>query len=399
MRPSVLVVDDDVRIVEDIKTFLRDLPERKKRHYGIDEFVLSEADDGETAIKLLQQAKDSSSPFSLVLLDLGLPWNTENDNLESPKVGFEILKYIIEQNAAIGVIIVSKFDEYKDVVKAFPHVTVNFISKPLSAEVLQQPVLNYFEREGVRILEQRIKKLIPFEQKDLEDHLGRCFSGFVQTVIIETEALAKGFNDRWGLDIKTDTHDRHVRHLATLDKAAKNAMGDWRKIQSAFMRGDEQLVEYNLAKGLREIEAEVLPSLMLKNVEMKSACEGGIRIKSFKDDAKCVLSEIILGALIKLPNHDSSEGRVWTGTIEASVKAREGFADVNLEDNFESIPHDAAEVINEGRDVIRGGDFSREWGLSLAQLAARRGGGNLIVEPKRGRGNIVTYRIPLVHHE
>lgn len=393
MKPRVLIVDDDTKIASKIEDFLEDLSGGKKRLYGIDEFIFDKAYSGEKAFELLEQAESSSSPYSLVLLDLQLPFKG-TDETKSTDVGFKILKHAIEQHAALGVIVVSQFDEYENVVKAFPFVAVDFIAKPLTVEILQQKVLSYFEREGLRILDQRIKRLIPHAQKGLEYQLGTCFTSFLQKVIDETEALEKGFSERWGLDVDSNSQDRHLRHLIELDKSAKKAKEEWRKIQYPLASGDENQTEPALEGLLKEIEAEALPCLMLKNVELIGSYKGTTRILSFDNDVKVVLSEIILGALSQVPHHHNSRGR-----IELFVNVREEYAELCLEDNLQPIPHSDAESINQGGNAIRKHDFKREWGLSLAQFVAIRGGGRLMIEPKKDRGNITTYRIPLARHE
>jgi CheY-like chemotaxis protein len=395
MKPRILIIDDDDRVVEVLKQQLDDLPDIDSQYYGIEEFEYDEASHGDEAIRKLKQAKESSLPYSLALVDLELPRRKKNGPLEK-HLGFEILNYAIEENAVLGVTVVSKYEDYKNAVKAFPGIDVDFIAKPSSQEVLQQQVLSYFEREGMRILDKRIKNLTPHAQKGLAYQLGVCFSSFVQRVVNETEGLKMGFSRRWGVDVERDKHDPQVRRLIALEKAIKSARSEWNELQSALICKDERPRAISLEKLLNEINARLLPCLLLKNVKLNNleSYRNGNKILSFDQDVNTVLTEMILGALNELPNHDSV-----SKNIDIFLKVSKEYAEVRLQDDFKTkIQHEDAEKINKGDISINDSEMGRVWGLSLAQYIALRGGGRLMVEPRDNGGSLITYRIPLARH-
>lgn len=421
LRPKLLIVDDNKRVVSDIKHHLGALIDAEKRHYGIEDFEFSEAFDFESAMDKLHSARESFMPYTLVLLDLGLP-QTKDDPDGETKRGFGLLEYAVGRSnieggeaalkegeaatAALGVIVISIFQDYPDVVKAFKLGAVDFIGKnkdgtrPVPGEILQQQVLTYFKRKVIDILNQRIRNLMPYAQTGLANKLGACFSSFVQRVMEQSETLKREAQERWGLDPVRDSGDSHTRDLAELDNAVRNATTEWRQIQSSLLGRDESARVCVLEDCLTELEWLILPCLMLKNVKLLKMRNGDqTRVLSFQNDVASVLSELLLGAMCELSDHDDSE----ENRVEISVKDRNGYAEVSFVDTLAAIPLKHREMINSASgSFIEELGYGRVWGLSLAQYVAIRGGGRLIVEPrgdKGERGNIVTYRIPLERHE
>ena len=416
LRPRLLIVEDRKSVVNEIKHHLGSLlADEEKSHYGIDDFEFSEAFDFESAMQKLRSARESSTPFTLVLLDLGLP-KTEGDPDDEIKRGFGLLEYAVGKSsiepdsgdekqgsgapAALGAIVISVFQDYPDVVKAFKLGAVDFIGKDLDknvpGEILRQQVLTYFKRQVIDILNRRIKNLMPHAQTGLANRLGACFSTFVERVMGQTELLKVEAEERWGLDPVRDSTDRHIRHLTELDHAVKSATNEWRQTQSSLLGRDERERVCVLEASLKELEWRILPCLMLKNVRLSTKrTDAQTRVMSFQEDVPSVLSELLLGAMSEIPDHDDSENEV-----RISVGERAGYAEVRLLDNLAAIPHEHCEMINSasGSSIKRFG-YGRVWGLSLAQYVAMRGGGSLSVEPRGNRGNVITYRIPLAHHD
>lgn len=390
MKPTVLVVEDNKRMAEDIKQWLVTLPGSAKRYYGVDDFVVKVVYNGQDALSHLEQARSSCSPYSVVLLDLELPGREGEASHKG--TGFDLLKQIIEKRGALGVVVVSQFDDYKDAIDSFPFTSVEFISKKtVSAAVFQDKILNYFEREGLRILDERVKRLIPQVQRAVAYELGLCFSEFVQTAVDKTEAMESGFRNQWGRQVDDQT-DEQVRHLIALKTAADTATVQWRRIQSALTADQTEPArsKFPVETCLTEIKSETIASLMLKNVELILPDTSLTSCQSFEDDVRLVLFELVLGALSDVPHHTKAGGE-----ITAFVDARSPYVEVGFRDNFKTIPAADAEAINAGHVIESSQGFSRAWGLSLAQFVAKRGGGSLLIEPRPNYGNLVTYRIPM----
>lgn len=396
MKPRILIVEDIVDQLDDLERYLQQIPEAKRRHYGIEGFTIHKATTGDEARMLLSEAAHCSTPYDLMLLDLSLPQNKMEkiNKIEDAKVGHEILLFA-NQNMVRGAIVVSVFSEYKHVVRAFREGAADFVAKPYTREELQTQVLSYFEKEGKRILTKRIETLIPYAERDLASRFRIRFNGFVRSVSHEVEGLKEGFEVRWGLDVARDSTDPLVRNLIALEDVARVAQKEW----SEVFKGDgERAAPIPLGKLLDKIKDFLLPSLTLKNVKLEVVPSANPHVLTFQDDVRMVLTEIILGGVSRINDHDEDDDRNYK-KIEVSVRVRkERVAEVIFVDNLPGIPKDGARLINEGGSLAADHDFGRTWGLAIAQHVALRGGGRLKIEPLDG-GNRITYSIPLANNE
>jgi signal transduction histidine kinase len=119
---------------------------------------------------------------------------------------------------------------------------------------------------------------------------------------------------------------------------------------------------------------------------------GRTRVLSFENDVETVLTEVLLGALSSIPSH-SPDRKV----IKVSVETEGRYAEVRMVDNLDTLRREDAEAINQEALSINDPSMGRAWGLSLARFMAQRGGGRLMVEPKKA-GTQITYQIPLASH-
>ena len=391
--PKVLIVDDNPVDVDRVMKLLES-PEEEVNTYYHNNYVfdIEVAGDWEAAMLCLKRAIKASSPYTLVLLDLEIP----KQGAMSTNVGFDLLDFIISNKVAIGVIVVSTFPERGNVFKAFELGATDFVYKKTEgfSSFAEQRILSYFERQGIQLLDQRMKLLTPYLELGLAYHLGTCFSRFVQRVVIETEALEAGFRERWGLDSERDAQDPHMSHLIALNKAIRDAKEDWFQIQSALRDGERASAVRELGVLVGEISARIVPCLMLKNLEVFQSADQNIKVLSYKDDVSVVLTELILGALSGIAHPPK---KVAAMNISMRKSDRERHAEVFFEDQLDAIPKEEADLINDGKfaeDAIQEKKFGRLWGLSIAQYVAKRGGGLLTVESD-ARGNVITYKIPL----
>jgi CheY-like chemotaxis protein len=394
MKPRVLIVEDNEIHLSSNERYLVQISAERKGHVGIEEFIIDKAKNQKEAIALLKKAIDSSLPYDLLLLDLGLPINEETSEAP-PERGLEILEFVQTNGGARGVIVASVFRDYEYVIEAFRRGAVDFIAKPYERGTLQQQVLKYFEVEGVRLLEQRIRDLMPSAEKGLAHRLGACFSRFVQAVVSETEGLEEGFKERWGLDIQRDSEDSQVQHLLAVHDAVSNAKREWAETLSSLIGGEEALGVCVVEELLSEIQAEVQPCLALKRVKLMGTWNGTTSVRTFRDevdDVKAVLKEIILGALSQLASYGESQKE-----IKISVSTNDGRAEVRFEDKLPPINDKAVNLISRGIIIPPGQGFGRDWGLSVAQHLALRGGGRIKVAAS-DEGNVITYSIPLADH-
>jgi CheY-like chemotaxis protein len=395
MRPRILIVEDDEDQLEGNERDLRRISDEQKSYCGIEGFSIDLTQTKTNAIERLEEALNSASPYDLVLLDLKLPVSSTNPK-KSPENGLEVLRFAVQKKAAKGVMIASVFGMYEWVVKCFREGAVDFIAKPFKTETLQTQVLKYFEKEGQRILEQRVEILAPHAEKSLAYRLGICFSRFVQSVVNETEGLQEGFKERWGLDIIKDSTDSQVRHLVFIDDAVRMAKREWAGAVSQVIvdstAQNELPSTYFVEDVLLKLKDYVAPSLALKGVTMTLPEGSQTPVRSFKGDVNVILQEIVLGALTAGSNHDEP-----AKSIALSVTTNQNRVEVAAKDNFDSLSEETIEAINEGVLIPATPSFDRAWGLSVVHQIAKRSGGRINLRKEDGF-NVITYSIPLAEH-
>jgi CheY-like chemotaxis protein len=380
--------------LEGIEQDLKYIGEDKRRRYGIEEIVVTTAASKNSAEALLKEAKAPGMPYDIMLLDLSLP-REDHGKPEPAGLGLEILDLARRTGTVKSIVVVSAYTEYKTVASAFRAGAIDFIAKVYTREDLQNRVLACWHsvllREAPRAFENRIKTLVRWAEEFFPHRFTPCFSRLLQSVVHEVEGMSADFAERLGLDWDKDSQDPLVRRLSTIVKAVDEAKKEWTGLQPALERATTTPHETILEELLEGIVNALAPCMILKCVEVKGLPRGRTRVLSFQDDVEFALKEIILGGMIALPDHGEST------SLDISVTANERQAEVRVTDSTLPVRGEAAESINCGDTVERGDDFGREWGLSVVQHAALRGGGRLIVEPKSD-GNMITYLIPLAQH-
>jgi DNA-binding NarL/FixJ family response regulator len=430
MELKVLILEDVTLMRMGLTLVIKSIdPERMKR-LGISGIKVDTADCAAEAYALLESAEMSGEPYDVLILDLGIPYSkttrdesrdvTEEDLLlvAKPEIGMDVLRYVKRTGAAKEVIVYSAYSYYKYVAPAFRLGVVDFIAKGRDeksiedSEPLQKAVLAGWERvlarESERALEERFKTLVPYAEQVLTYQLSKCFSRLIQSISHEVEAIKTSLTDRLGLDAETDAHDPLLWHLVTIQRSVQDAKAEWGALPQARF-GDEEdgvLKEVVVEDELNKIVADVLPSLTLKHANAETPSEGQTRVLSFAQDVPTILREIIIGGLGEVgeqsgpglaePGRPGGSGlpEDWNIWMNVKVSAEAEKAEVRFEDNLRPIDLGAAESINKGLDVALDNSLGRVWGLSVAQHAALRGGGRLVVEPTQ-EGNVISFFVPL----
>jgi len=106
----ILIVDDEAAIRRFLKTAL-----------GTQGYVVSEAEDGKTALELA-----SRNSFDLIVLDLGMPGMD----------GFEVLSHLRETGSAVPVIVLSVRSDEAGKVRALDIGADDYVTKPFGIEEL-----------------------------------------------------------------------------------------------------------------------------------------------------------------------------------------------------------------------------------------------------------------------
>lgn|SRR5262245_18675175 len=394
MNPRVLIVEDDEDQAEAMCWYLERIPDTVKRSYGIDEFKIDQAGSVSSALNLLSNAERYSLPYDMLLLDLVLPSN-EGDLPESPVRGSVILECAMTTGAAKRVIMISVFNNYQSVAASFRGGAFDFISKPFEWEVLQTHVLNCWghilTNESARILDQRIKGLIPYANLGLAHQFTSCFSTFLNLATRAVDNIERALTERLGIDFTVDSHDELTRHIRIHKEAGSKASKEWVKLQLYLSGGDERLQVEMVEDMLTGIREKLLPCLTIKKARLllDPAQSSKAPVLTFQQDVQAVLTEIIVGGLSELP--DGGEQR----TINITIEKNESRVAVRFEDDLGPLSMEDAKAINEGYSAIPDPEFGRKWGLSVAQHIALRGGGELVIASQNNNGNSITYFIPI----
>jgi FixJ family two-component response regulator len=390
--PRILVIDDNLPVRIDAIRFLKQIPKKKMRDSGISHFECEEAGYFQEAEQLLRKA--TLHPYDMVLLDLKLPEKVD-DIPDSMEPGHRLLKFIMESGAAKGVIIISSYDAYENIIGTIRGGALDFVKKPFHGEDIQPRVLNALERlmkgESDRILNQRVRDLVAYAEIGLAYSFRLIFNMLLEGVTDAAAGVEKYVRERYGLEREKDPDDALMLKLHTHRKAIARARQDWALLQAELARtGTDSEVGY-VGKMLRDIKDSLLPCLVVRKVALDLPARDDKPVMTFEKDVEVVLREIVVGTLSDLP--DYGEG----GDIKISFTTEDTRVGVRFEDNLDPIPEEKIKAINEGQRILPDDEFGRAWGLSVAQHVALRGGGELVVKTARGR-NIVTYYIPLADH-
>lgn len=394
---KTLIVDDKPNVLRDNEDYLNDIDDKKA--LGIAKFDIEKADSLEKALRILNNNVDA--PFNIVLLDLNLEdidiIPSEIKGLEILEddygfSGFTILRFIKSSGSAEYVIVVSAYPEQGNMLKAFRLGANDFIQQPCEPEELQKRFsicwLRLMLDKSQRIFDQRISDLVPYAEKGLASMFTKYFYNLADEVVNNAEDLKTYIQERYGLEEEKDAEDTFFQRLHKQKSHLNNLLKEWEKMQNSLQPSSKSFEEKNIGDLLKEIHQSLLPCLIVKNLELELLSGDSLKIKSSENDVSAVFREIVIGALGKLPNQNETNE-----FISINVENIKGQVIVRFQDNLEPISKQDAKDINRGAIISSQSRFEREWGLSVVQHIAIRGGGRLEIEPL-SQGNIVNYYIP-----
>ena len=405
----VFGLEDEDRWSNKIKSALSRtiFPEDQKR-YGIKKIEFELAASKQEGVQLLRDLMAKGLQPDVILLDLRIP--VEKGGVPANRVGIQFLQEAQKMNAVREVLVYSVLGkEYQLAVDAFSGGAIDFVRKRrVTEEELLARVLaagaRLLARENAKLLDQRVKDLVPYAETGLAHRFGVCFSRFVQSVVNETEGLEEGFKERWGLDVERDSQDSQVSHLIEMQTSVQQAKKEWTNIVTSLIGHEEKATNCIVEETLDELQTELLPSLSLHRVEVNVTSGGKTIVRTFRNgasDVKAILKEIVLGGLSEsLPETDDvgqgakSVKKLDVRPVKVNVSTDDGQAKVQFKDSLSHIDERAASLINGGMIIPPRGSFGRAWGLSVAQHLAQRGGGKIRVD-SAGADNVITYSIPL----
>lgn len=390
IQPRVLIVENEEDQLQLIKETLEGISENRRKSFGVDKFLPNLARTVDEAEQYF--ANSNGTPYDLLLLDLGIPLKRVGDP-DPPEHGQKLLRKVRKTGRAKEVIVISVFSEVDNVGKAFRNGAMDFVPKPYTAKVLQAQIMECWKRllnkESIRLLgEDRIKTLVPYAEKGLAYRFTKSFSNLVRTVAHSSEDIERYMHERYHLDRQKDAHDYFFVCLNSQNESIMKEKQEWAALNAPLQPEDENSQAVALTTLLREVHHSLLPCLVVKHMIIDLVDDGTTEVLTFEDDVKAVLREIIAGAATKIQDFDHAEH-----LIEIESASADGQVKVSFRDDLEPITLEDAKQINAGSSISPQRRFDREWGLSVLQHIAMRGGGRLEIEPKSD-GNVINYFVP-----
>jgi len=382
MKSNLLLVEDLQNDLDNLLGFLDSIPLPFR----------DIARDADSAGAFIESACQQRLTYDLVLMDLELPQH--KGGIAEIQNGFDLLQRIKEKEVAHEIIVYTGHPNYDNLMRTLRGGAGDFIAKDsLDREKktrLQGALRRVLEKKSDRLLEQRIRKLIPYAERAVAQRFTPCFSHLVQDVVYATEGIERYAAERYNLDPERDSDDSLIQALSLHKEAVKKAQREWRCLQSKLSAGEPELAEVTVAVLLDEIKQDLEPCLKIKATMLEFA-SSEIKVQSFQSDVAAILREVISGALSELSNHGVPH------EINVAINADDGQerAEVRFSDDLDPISRSNAETINDGSNLIDDRSFGRLWGLQVSQQMAMRSGGRLQVQPGAERGNLISCFIPL----
>jgi response regulator of citrate/malate metabolism len=369
ITPRVLIVEDKERQLQGLKNDIENISVKKLRELGIDHFVCDLAKSVQDARSFLK--KSSGKPYDLLLLDLGIPTKTGEED-DPPENGLKILKRVRKTGIAKEIIVISIWSHIAYVQKVFRQGAFDFIDKQtLKTPKFQGRVMDCWQRiqlkESTQILgEERISELVPYSEKGLAYRFNNCFISLLKEIKYTDRDLEKYMQERYGLNKAAGSDEFFFKRLEEQNDSISKLKMEWDELQNSLVLPNEHSkmsdIETirDIKSLLKETHQSLLPCLIVKNVEMEFQDEGAANVKGFGNDVSAVIKEVIIGILNKLPDYSTSKHVINIEAKKVNQQVR-----VIFSDKLEPISGEDAENINKGSNISPYRRFGREWGLSV----------------------------------
>src|SRR6185312_16722520 len=298
--PRILVIEDYPDHMQQMVSCLGGISPELKRRYGIRAFEITEVGSVSEAKRAME-----SLLFDLALLDLQLP----NEPGDDPHIalGLDLLKFIKASDKVKGVVIVSSFSLYHNVIATIRGGALDFVAKETPFRSgLPTPVLNALARlmaiDSTNKINQRLRDLVPYAEVGLTHSFRRIFKELQKNVTRAADDIERYSRERFGLDVDHNENDPLVVSLRRHREAILSARQDLTRMEADLAQGGNRSEVIAVKTALTDLRQDLLPALVVKKVTFTPP-ENPAEVQTFEQDVVFVLREIILGTLSELPDY------------------------------------------------------------------------------------------------
>ncbi|KPJ69945.1 hypothetical protein AMJ44_01270 [candidate division WOR-1 bacterium DG_54_3] len=359
-KPIILVIDDEESMRDSCSQILTK-----------DGFQPETAENGAIGLKKVQNVKPD-----LVLIDLKMPGIS----------GFEVLDKVKEYDPNIVSIVITGYATVESAVEAMKKGAYDFLPKPFTPDQLRIIIKRGLERRRLIQETESLRR----EKKLMEENFITMVSHQLRSPL---STIAQYFEVILG-GMAGKVEPKQEEMLSKARDRLENLMeliNDWLDL-AQMNKGQivDNLRPLSLKKVLEDIVEFIQPSAQKENVNLELIpYSGHDRIQGNEEKLKQVFSNLVTNAILyNKPN----------GSIKISVKEKEDFVAVNVEDTGIGIPEEHLPFIFDQFYRVKKSEGKKTkgtgLGLSIAMKIVEVHGGTIEVTSELGKGSTFTVFLP-----
>jgi len=336
-----------------------------------DGFQPETAENGAIGLKKVQNVKPD-----LVLIDLKMPGIS----------GFEVLDKVKEYDPNIVSIVITGYATVESAVEAMKKGAYDFLPKPFTPDQLRIIIKRGLERRRLIQETESLRR----EKKLMEENFITMVSHQLRSPL---STIAQYFEVILG-GMAGKVEPKQEEMLSKARDRLENLMeliNDWLDL-AQMNKGQivDNLRPLSLKKVLEDIVEFIQPSAQKENVNLELIpYSGHDRIQGNEEKLKQVFSNLVTNAILyNKPN----------GSIKISVKEKEDFVAVNVEDTGIGIPEEHLPFIFDQFYRVKKSEGKKTkgtgLGLSIAMKIVEVHGGTIEVTSELGKGSTFTVFLP-----
>jgi len=397
-KPRLLIIEDSMPTWQRLKRLMETPPLHWFETTGRIAFHVDVATTAEEARTCLDVARKRGQPYEVVLLDLSLPGTREDvkQGREGQEHGRELLKGITSERDA-AVVILTGYPTTENLIHAVKYGATDFVVKPLETREDERMLFVRLvsavgkTRQAVHrtLRAERLLRLKDHERTGDRERLSRFVSEHTALISDSLHQVAGLLSHRYGLDLTRDAEDPICRGLTTIGRAADEMkQGVWQPAE--VDEGSGRFSTTDVSTILTEEIMKVRPSYLYRSIELRDKVSSGLQTRTFAEDLRLMVSDLLLDALELSPEESS---------VEVSCEPSEDRRDiiVSVERSGERIPKQVQQLLSKGNWTQK--KLDPKWtGLCFLQRLANNIGARLGFS-NGGQKQAVALRIPVILDE